>query len=145
MPVEAGALLKSQSTDCKAFTVGFITQSFYHKKRTLTCPKGKNPIPLAKPPASCKICLSPALVPKQSLERETSVILYFCGLPFTAGDFHRTGTASPLSKASPEALEKLRQNLLEDSQPDLNYLALTVSPCSIATFGLLSNSAAAIV
>jgi uncharacterized membrane protein len=50
-----------------------------------------------------------------------------------------------MSKASPEAPEKLRQNLLEDSQPDLNYLALTVSACPIGTFGLLSNSAAAIV
>ncbi|WP_017720565.1 DUF389 domain-containing protein [Kamptonema formosum] len=50
-----------------------------------------------------------------------------------------------MSKASPEALEKLRQNLLEDSQPDLNYFALTISACLIATFGLLSNSAAVII
>ncbi|MCU0517452.1 MAG: TIGR00341 family protein [Oscillatoria sp. Prado101] len=50
-----------------------------------------------------------------------------------------------MSKVSPEALEKLRQNLLEDSRPDLNYLALTISACLIATFGLLSNSAAVII
>ncbi len=50
-----------------------------------------------------------------------------------------------MSKASPEALEKLRQNLLDDSELELNYLALTVSACIIATIGLLSNSAAVII
>lgn len=50
-----------------------------------------------------------------------------------------------MSKASLEALEKLRQSLLEDSEIDINYLALTVSACIIATMGLLSNSAAVII
>lgn len=50
-----------------------------------------------------------------------------------------------MQKASHEELEKLRQNLLEDSQMDVNYLVLTVSSCLIATFGLLSNSAAVII
>ncbi|MCS6793530.1 MAG: hypothetical protein N3E45_14825 [Oscillatoriaceae bacterium SKW80] len=50
-----------------------------------------------------------------------------------------------MSKASLEAQEKLRQSLLEDSEIDINYQALTVSACIIATMGLLSNSAAVII
>lgn len=46
----------------------------------------------------------------------------------------------------PEAqLEILRQNLLEDSQVNLNYLFLTITACLIATGGLLLNSPAAII
>jgi uncharacterized membrane protein len=46
----------------------------------------------------------------------------------------------------PEAqLENLRQNLLEDSQVNLNYLFLTITACLIATGGLLLNSLAAII
>ncbi|MBD1937160.1 DUF389 domain-containing protein [Microcoleus sp. FACHB-68] len=50
-----------------------------------------------------------------------------------------------MQKVSQEELEKLRQNLVEDSQMEVNYLVLTVSSCLIATFGLLSNSAAVII
>lgn len=42
-------------------------------------------------------------------------------------------------------LEALRQNLLEDSRLNLNYLFLTLSACLIATGGLLLNSPAAII
>lgn len=46
----------------------------------------------------------------------------------------------------PEAkLAALRQNLLEDSQVNLNYLFLTVTACVIATGGLLLGSPAVII
>lgn len=47
--------------------------------------------------------------------------------------------------ASPEELEQTYRSLLEDAQLNLNYMVLTVSACLIATFGLLSNSAAVII
>lgn len=42
-------------------------------------------------------------------------------------------------------LEQTYQSLLEEAQLNLNYMALTVSACLIATFGLLSNSPAVII
>ncbi|MBE9040290.1 DUF389 domain-containing protein [Oscillatoriales cyanobacterium LEGE 11467] len=50
-----------------------------------------------------------------------------------------------MPKVPKEELEKLRQNLLEDSQSDLDYIFLTVASCLIATCGLLLGSPAAIV
>lgn len=51
-----------------------------------------------------------------------------------------------LMRKVPEVeLEALRQNLLEDSRLNLNYLFLTLSACLIATGGLLLNSPAAII
>lgn len=47
--------------------------------------------------------------------------------------------------ASPEAIEKMRVDLTEDSQLNLNFMVLTITACLIATFGLLSNSAAVII
>lgn len=46
---------------------------------------------------------------------------------------------------SNEALERLTQDLYSESQANLDYLVLVVSSCLIATFGLLSNSAAVII
>lgn len=42
-------------------------------------------------------------------------------------------------------LQQLQTELLAESTPDLSYLILIISSCAIATFGLLSNSAAAII
>ncbi|MDY6938147.1 MAG: DUF389 domain-containing protein, partial [Cyanobacteriota bacterium] len=50
-----------------------------------------------------------------------------------------------MPKVPEEQLEKLRQNLLEDSQTDLDYLFLTVASCLIATSGLLLGSPAVII
>lgn len=46
---------------------------------------------------------------------------------------------------SDEALERLTQDLYSESQANLDYLVLVVSSCLIASFGLLSNSAAVII
>ncbi|UZQ54448.1 DUF389 domain-containing protein [Trichothermofontia sichuanensis B231] len=46
---------------------------------------------------------------------------------------------------SDEALERLNQDLYSESQANLDYLVLVVSSCLIASFGLLSNSAAVII
>ena len=43
------------------------------------------------------------------------------------------------------SVEQLRTELLTESTPDSSYLILIVSSCAIATFGLLSNSAAVII
>lgn len=48
-------------------------------------------------------------------------------------------------KPEPEKLEEMLLGLLEESTLDINYLVLTVGSCTIATFGLLSNSAAVII
>lgn len=48
-------------------------------------------------------------------------------------------------KAQPAQLEQLKADLLAESTPDLSYLVLIVGSCAIATFGLLSNSAAVII
>ncbi|MBF2062986.1 MAG: DUF389 domain-containing protein [Calothrix sp. C42_A2020_038] len=42
-------------------------------------------------------------------------------------------------------LQQLQQDLLNESTLDLSYLILIVASCTIATFGLLSNSAAVII
>jgi uncharacterized membrane protein len=39
----------------------------------------------------------------------------------------------------------MQLGLLEESTLDINYLVLIVGSCAIATFGLLSNSAAVII
>jgi uncharacterized hydrophobic protein (TIGR00271 family) len=50
-----------------------------------------------------------------------------------------------MKKTSTDRLEQMRENLLEESQFDLNFIVLTVGSCLIATFGLVSNSAAVII
>lgn len=42
-------------------------------------------------------------------------------------------------------LQQLETDLLAESTPDASYLILIISSCAIATFGLLSNSAAVII
>jgi uncharacterized hydrophobic protein (TIGR00271 family) len=42
-------------------------------------------------------------------------------------------------------LQQLQADLLAESAPDLSYLILIISSCAIATFGLLTNSAAVII
>ncbi|MEW5861776.1 MAG: DUF389 domain-containing protein [Cyanobacteriota bacterium] len=42
-------------------------------------------------------------------------------------------------------LSSLREGLLEESTMDLNYIVLIIGSCAIATFGLLTNSAAVII
>jgi uncharacterized hydrophobic protein (TIGR00271 family) len=42
-------------------------------------------------------------------------------------------------------VEQLKTDLLEESTPNATYLILIVSSCAIATFGLLTNSAAVII
>jgi uncharacterized hydrophobic protein (TIGR00271 family) len=48
-------------------------------------------------------------------------------------------------RVKPIALAHMRQNLLEESDLDWDYLVLVLGSCIIATFGLLSNSAAVII
>ena len=48
-------------------------------------------------------------------------------------------------KPEPEKLEEMQLGLLEESSLDINYLVLIIGSCAIATFGLLSNSAAVII
>ena len=48
-------------------------------------------------------------------------------------------------KPEPQKLEEMLIGLLEESTLDINYLVLIVGSCAIATFGLLSNSAAVII
>jgi uncharacterized hydrophobic protein (TIGR00271 family) len=50
-----------------------------------------------------------------------------------------------MSQVSAEAIEKMCQELLEDSELNLNFMILTITACLIATFGLLSNSTAVII
>ncbi|MBD0262856.1 MAG: DUF389 domain-containing protein [Tolypothrix sp. T3-bin4] len=45
----------------------------------------------------------------------------------------------------PTQVEQLKTDLLEESTPNPTYLILIVSSCAIATFGLLTNSAAVII
>ncbi|NJL10077.1 MAG: DUF389 domain-containing protein [Calothrix sp. SM1_7_51] len=42
-------------------------------------------------------------------------------------------------------LEQIQRSLLEETTPSLTYLILTVASCMIATFGLITNSAAVII
>ncbi|MEG3436451.1 DUF389 domain-containing protein [Pannus brasiliensis CCIBt3594] len=48
-------------------------------------------------------------------------------------------------KADPDRLQELQLDLLSESRFDSPYLVLIISSCAIATFGLLSNSAAVII
>lgn len=48
-------------------------------------------------------------------------------------------------KLDPTQVEQLKKDLLEESTPNPTYLILIVSSCAIATFGLLTNSAAVII
>ncbi|OCR00995.1 hypothetical protein BCD67_06450 [Oscillatoriales cyanobacterium USR001] len=50
-----------------------------------------------------------------------------------------------MTKVSVAEIEQMHDSLLEDSHLNLNYMVLTVSACLIASFGLLSNSAAVII
>lgn len=49
------------------------------------------------------------------------------------------------SRIPREHLKQIRVDLLEESTLDINYLVLILGSCIIATFGLLSNSAAVII
>ncbi|HBB33173.1 MAG TPA: TIGR00341 family protein [Cyanobacteria bacterium UBA8803] len=49
------------------------------------------------------------------------------------------------TRVQPVELQQLQTELLAESTPDLSYLVLIVGSCAIATFGLLSNSAAVII
>lgn len=44
-----------------------------------------------------------------------------------------------------EQLERLHREMLSESVPDTPYLVMVITSCAIATFGLLSNSAAVII
>ncbi|MEA5595892.1 TIGR00341 family protein [Rivularia sp. UHCC 0363] len=46
---------------------------------------------------------------------------------------------------SPQQLEKIRSSILQESTININYIVLIIGSCIIATFGLLSNSAAVII
>ena len=48
-------------------------------------------------------------------------------------------------KPHPAEIQEIHSGLSEESNLDIYYLALTVGSCIIATFGLLSNSAAVII
>lgn len=48
-------------------------------------------------------------------------------------------------KSHPLEIQQLQADLLEESRLDSSYLALIIGSCVIATFGLLSNSAAVII
>jgi uncharacterized hydrophobic protein (TIGR00271 family) len=50
-----------------------------------------------------------------------------------------------MHKATFEDLLRLRKQLLEDADFDLNYAVLVISSCAIATMGLLNNSPAVII
>lgn len=50
-----------------------------------------------------------------------------------------------LRKSAQRKITQLREGLLEESIIDLNYIVLIVGSCAIATFGLLTNSAAVII
>lgn len=48
-------------------------------------------------------------------------------------------------KSHPLEIQQLQADLLEESRLDSSYVALIIGSCVIATFGLLSNSAAVII
>ena len=50
-----------------------------------------------------------------------------------------------ISKLHPAKIQEIHTGLSEESNLDIYYLALTIGSCVIATFGLLSNSAAVII
>lgn len=51
----------------------------------------------------------------------------------------------PQLKASKEELTQLHESLQQEAEPTQNYVVLIVSSCLIASFGLISNSAAVII
>jgi uncharacterized hydrophobic protein (TIGR00271 family) len=51
----------------------------------------------------------------------------------------------PQLKASKEELTQLHESLQQEAQLSQNYVVLIVSSCLIASFGLISNSAAVII
>ncbi|ACK66840.1 conserved hypothetical protein [Rippkaea orientalis PCC 8801] len=57
----------------------------------------------------------------------------------------RNSIKQAIPRVSPETLDQLRQELLEESQLDTNFLVLTLSSCLIASLGLLIDSAAVII
>ncbi|WP_413162822.1 DUF389 domain-containing protein [Capilliphycus salinus ALCB114379] len=50
-----------------------------------------------------------------------------------------------MMKISAPAIIQMRQDLMADSELNFNFMVLVVTSCLIATFGLLSNSAAVII
>lgn len=48
-------------------------------------------------------------------------------------------------RVSPQELNHLQSQLMDDSELDANYIVLTIGSCAIATLGLLANSAAVII
>ncbi len=48
-------------------------------------------------------------------------------------------------RVSPLALKHMRDSLMDDSELNRDYVVMTIGACIIATFGLLSNSAAVII
>ncbi len=48
-------------------------------------------------------------------------------------------------KIAPQTLHQMQIELVEESTLDINYIVLILGSCAIATFGLLSNSAAVII
>ena len=57
----------------------------------------------------------------------------------------KTWIKDKIPQVSPEALDRLRQELLEEAELGTNFLVLTFSSCIIASLGLLMNSAAVII
>lgn len=51
----------------------------------------------------------------------------------------------PFPTVSPEAIDRLREDLLEEGHPNTNFVVLIISSCLIASFGLLGNSTAVII
>jgi uncharacterized hydrophobic protein (TIGR00271 family) len=58
------------------------------------------------------------------------------------GDRFRKFRRQPIA---PERLHQLQSELLDEATPDRSYFVLIVGSCIIATFGLLTNSAAVII
>ena len=48
-------------------------------------------------------------------------------------------------RVSPQAHQHMQESLLDEAELDYDYIVLTLGACLIATFGLLSNSAAVII
>jgi uncharacterized hydrophobic protein (TIGR00271 family) len=69
---------------------------------------------------------------------------YIRGLPEAFNQF-RHKYFSDRRRVKPIVLAHMRQNLLEESDLDWDYQVLVLGSCIIATFGLLSNSAAVII
>jgi uncharacterized hydrophobic protein (TIGR00271 family) len=69
---------------------------------------------------------------------------YLRGVPQTVNRLRHT-YFSDGRRVKPIVLAHMRQNLLAESDLDWDYLVLVLGSCIIATFGLLSNSAAVII